>query len=417
MNKRVTLNLPIGYAGTTARRIYRTDAGGTVLRFVAEVGNNTDLTFIDSVVDSSLGGAIPLINNELPKPYKLEINLEKLIGTVIDSLPTQVHISQTDIELFDSATFSDISNIGNDNTPVVDMAQDYSLILIGSEKNLYTIDVSGSSTIITQTRAYVGILKRNTMFPLPQYESFPGGIMFVSTNNDVRVFNGNFAQPVATSLDNLSTDNYSQVIQNTLEGDIRSASNMFGAFFDNKYHLIVDQKMYVYEIRGGKWTNYEINTESNDPIFNVMGFTNEFLYIGEQENAFIYRMYADTLFEGEDVISSFETPQLLVSEDVKYFTELHLYFGLSQNSDVKVTMIIENDNANKLTQEFTLQGGSFDGEFYSDVFYRTGDQSEDYKAFYINRLGRWMKFKVESSGGPLYFRGYRILYDLISNKE
>jgi len=49
-----------GPAGTTARRIYRTVAGNTSdYRFVAEISNNTEVTFTDNVADASLVAAGP----------------------------------------------------------------------------------------------------------------------------------------------------------------------------------------------------------------------------------------------------------------------------------------------------------------------------------------------------------------------
>lgn len=61
-NQAVTLgSLPIGPSGTTARRIYRTAAGGAsgTERLVATVSDNTTPTYTDVVPDASLGAQAP----------------------------------------------------------------------------------------------------------------------------------------------------------------------------------------------------------------------------------------------------------------------------------------------------------------------------------------------------------------------
>jgi len=51
--------LPIGPAGTTSRKIYRTEAGGTVYKFVDKVTGNVTTTYRDNVSDGSLGETAP----------------------------------------------------------------------------------------------------------------------------------------------------------------------------------------------------------------------------------------------------------------------------------------------------------------------------------------------------------------------
>lgn len=60
----VTLgNITTGPSGTLARRIYRTQSGGSIYYFLAEVGDNVTTTFTDTKLDSELGAATaPLVN-------------------------------------------------------------------------------------------------------------------------------------------------------------------------------------------------------------------------------------------------------------------------------------------------------------------------------------------------------------------
>jgi len=51
--------IPTGAAGTTARRIYRTEAGGSTYKFLAEIADNSTTTYTDNIADGSLGDNEP----------------------------------------------------------------------------------------------------------------------------------------------------------------------------------------------------------------------------------------------------------------------------------------------------------------------------------------------------------------------
>jgi len=51
--------IAIGPANTTARKVYRTAAGGSTLQFVATIADNTTTTYVDATADGSLGATAP----------------------------------------------------------------------------------------------------------------------------------------------------------------------------------------------------------------------------------------------------------------------------------------------------------------------------------------------------------------------
>lgn len=62
--EQVTLsNIPLGATGTIARRVYRTVASGTELKFVGQISDNVSTTFVDNVGDAELGNTIPNVND------------------------------------------------------------------------------------------------------------------------------------------------------------------------------------------------------------------------------------------------------------------------------------------------------------------------------------------------------------------
>lgn len=52
-------NIPIGYSGITARRIYRTVVDGSQLKLVTTINDNSTTTYTDSTADGSLGADVP----------------------------------------------------------------------------------------------------------------------------------------------------------------------------------------------------------------------------------------------------------------------------------------------------------------------------------------------------------------------
>lgn len=61
-HKQVTVAIPLGPIGTVSRRIYRTEAGGSVYKALASVANNTTLSYTDNIADASLTTAAPVLN-------------------------------------------------------------------------------------------------------------------------------------------------------------------------------------------------------------------------------------------------------------------------------------------------------------------------------------------------------------------
>lgn len=63
VNGRVELSaIPIGGALVTARKLYRTVAGGTAYLLFATIAENTTTTYTDNVADASLGAGAPSVN-------------------------------------------------------------------------------------------------------------------------------------------------------------------------------------------------------------------------------------------------------------------------------------------------------------------------------------------------------------------
>jgi len=432
------LNLPLGYDGVTARKIYRTDGNGQNLKLVDTVADNETLTYTDSKADSALGNAIIAINNECPKPYFLETTNFRLVGCVSDKYPTQAWIADTNLELFDSANFTDVSNRTKDNSKLTGMKRDYDKIIISSQKQIYILDLSeADKTTVTETRSNVGCLNGYSMARIPSDKGFEGGILFLASDKTIRLFNGNFAQPVATSLDNLRTDNYGEAIRPILVNSINEKTNMYAEYYDFKYHLIVGDFILVYDIRTNSWFTYNFLdstlTGDYDPkyyasnsfltgfptnaYFNCFAVINNVFFVGRKDCSFIERMYSSNEYRGVKLKSKIEFPYWGTSEELKYFKEIHIYYQKDSDIDFDVTINLDNRTNIKKVNVTDKTGGDFDDRYFTQYHYEAKNNTDDYKVVYVNKYANWLKVIIESNDKPLNFRGMRIVYQKVTNKE
>ena len=426
-NKQVKVEVPLGPTDVTSRKLYRTIANGSVLYLVATIADNTTIFYTDNIADGALGASIIPVNDMMPKPKFIQTHNNRLVGAVNTNNPTLLYTTEIQKEYFTNIRGAiNVSGTSNDNTPLMGIAQDYNLVVAASQQQLYTIDLSAATPSATQTRANVGALSGYSMLRIPDNQyvgldgksySFPGGVMFVSSMGDIRVFNGNFALPVSTTLDNLKTENFSSFIQRQLSELLVNQNHISAGFYNYKYHLSIDSNIFVFDLRGNKWSRYELG-QTNE--ISCMGDLNEKLFIGILNQGKIGEMYKGTDMLGDAFEAIIETPDLVADESIKRFTELELWFNnVTLETPVKCEVVVEGNQRDSVDVDLNLKGGSFDSTFYDSTFYDTGEDDSgeiDYRVVNVNKYGRWLSFKL-STTGFLNFRGYRLRAEKISNKE
>jgi hypothetical protein len=124
-------NIPIGSAAVTSRKVYRTAAGGSQLKLLATIANNTATTYTDTTADASLGVNIPTSNTTsaaqvsltgIPvggstvtgrKVYRTTVGGSqlKLVTTLSDNTTTTYTDSTADVSLGAEAPAGDTSGI------------------------------------------------------------------------------------------------------------------------------------------------------------------------------------------------------------------------------------------------------------------------------------------------------------------
>jgi hypothetical protein len=360
-SERIDVTLPIGPTGTTQRHLYRTIAGGTDLYQCHNINNNTTTTFTDNVGDGNLGSGIPSVNSEAPKPKFITVKDERLVGVGVSRRPNYLYYSETEIEsLFATIGVTDVSGVGNDNTGLTGMAIDYNEIVVFSEKRIYIVDVSGTTASVRQTNSNIGCLDGHSIAKVPPQAQFDGGLMFVSTEYDIRIFNGNLKVNLATSFDNLATENFSAQL-NAKEMRLKmEGRELEGFFYDYKYHLIIDDEIYIYDIRILGWSRYFIKTNSYSPVWRVFGLLNDNFYIGQSGTGIVEEMYRSNQYRSENVNSFFETGELLVDDNYKLWKYMNVYY--SNTGNVIQNVIITPDNNSNLSEtvNFSYSADGFD---------------------------------------------------------
>jgi len=413
-NKRIDLTLPIGYAGVTSRKIYRTEAGGSTLKLLTTIADNTTLTYTDNIVDAALGVVIGSADNELPKPYFIAVFNERLIGAKVDLYPTQVFISDTEIDMFDLGNGLDIANYADDNSPVEGLGIDFSNVIVGTTKHIYIISV-GTSITVTTTRVNIGIKDGYSVKRIPTFGNFNGGLMFVSSNNDVRVLVGLRALPVSTSVDNIFSENFAQNIRGTLINALKSPSNIYAEYFNYKYHLIIDGNKYVFDIRTNGWTYHEIQTENYKSSPLILGLLGDYLYNG-QVDGWIEQEYKDIQYRDEEVIATIKSPNIFVSTKYKAIQKFIFWFLPSADNELDVEVIADDDRYLTEDATFNFIGGSYDELDYDEADFETGGDLE-YKVFNVHRNVRWIRFILRNTKGNIIFSSWGVVAQPLKGKE
>jgi hypothetical protein len=346
----------------------------------------------------------------------------------VDRLPTQIFIGDSAVELFDAATYSDISNVGNDNTPCVGMNQQFSQVVVSSQKNWYLVDVSSTTASIQPTSVNVGCKDGYSIVNIPANESFPGGVMFLSSLGDVRVLNG-LTGLIAATINNVETQNWSQVIKGTLDSELTSGINIDAIFYNYTYHLLVGDKILTFNTKTNGWSQLRLIDNNNlltvPKVFFTYGVD---LYIGKTAESKIERMYKSIDYKGVDYTATIRTASLptftdknsggaMITTEIKHFEEIQILFIPSLNYSYDYKIVVDDDETNKLEGSFPCPGGVFNSAYFSDVFYDTASGSEDYRVIRINKYGRWMTLELKSTEGIIHFRGYRLKYHEVPSKE
>lgn len=367
-------------------------------------------------IDTFGGSAIiPTTNNELPKPYILQVADAKLAGCVSDKNPNQLWATATNEEVFDNANYVDVTSQSNDNTPLTGMVNDYKALVVASEKNIFLVDITQEPANVKLTRANTGCKNGYTMLNIPPYKAFEGGVLFLSALNDYRLFNSNFAQPIQATdmvIEEGQSGAWVRAVANTLKG--LDSDKAFACFWDYKYHIAYGSTIMVFDLRNQGWTKYE-NQDAN-----CMWTYQDNLYSGRTATSFVDKMYDSQTLDGDEFEATMETGALEADEEIKFFKDLYIYFKSNSYNELELQIIYEDDFQNKtldIVKINTAKSGNYDPQNYDIRYFSVSSSKDDYVVYHINRWTRWIKFIITSKKGRFLYRGYRLVGERKQAKE
>jgi len=412
-NNEIKLYCPLGYDGVNSRKLYRTEANGQELKFLRDISDNTTTEIVDNIFDIYLGAEIGQTNNELPKPYFLAVAGNRLYATKVDKYPTQLFTTDVNFEVIDSASYIDVSNFGSDNTEVMGIGEDFNKIIVGTRKNIFFVNPEDNSVVLT--RANVGFLDGYSIAKCPSFNNFSGGLMFASSQKDIRLMSGLQALPVSTSLDNITTQNYSQNLQGSLPNDLISYSSISATFYNYKYLLQIDSIRYVFDIRNSAWTKEEIRTENYISQPNILAVINNRLLNGQIDGK-IEEEYKSIKYRNEDCPAYLKSVEIQASTEFKFIEKLYFWFTTTEDNELKISVVSDSNRNYKSEKDFDVIDGAFNEDFNANEF-NENKNGMDYRVYNIYKPCRWLKYNLEVSKGNISFEAFEISGQQISNKE
>jgi hypothetical protein len=250
------------------------------------------------------------------------------------------------------------------------------------------------------------------MVAISSNENFPGGVMFLSTLNDIRVINGQTGL-IPNTINTIQSENWSQPIKNTLDSSVSDGVNIYASFYNYTYHLIVGSRCLTFNTKTRGWATQRLITDTIVSMRTLFQFGG-YLYCGLNTGE-IERMYSSISYDGFDVTATARTGSLptfgegsySVSNDVKYFETLKIYFYPSLN--YKLNYKITLDDTDTIEGEIDLTGGAFDPQYFDPMYFDVG-ANEDYRIIRINRFARWINIEFTQSEGIVSVRGYEVDY-------
>lgn len=404
----ITLNLPIGYDGVTSRKIYRNKDGDLdTFYLLTTVADNTTLTYTDNTLDADLGAEISGTTLAQPQGNSVITTYDKLIVAGDPKYPTQVFISEQGLKIFDTTIYLDISNQGDDNSPIRSLGKGYDKVYAWSDLQHYVVDVSTETNTTRSLQTNIGILARDAWAPIPKDAGVEAGVLFYASDFTLRNAVGNFKKEDINSLDNISAGNEAQRITKNLKD--YGYDNVKSIYYENKYHLAIPDK--------NKVITFDIRTNSFHEITDVnvtaWAIIDRELY-SQTDDGNIEKWYQSINYRGEYLGGYVESPSIAVSEGQKKINKIYFWINEERRIKCKCTIIIEDDYDNPIEGYLEVNGGDFSRADFFFKDFLTNVRDDDYRVFHINRYGRWLKYILEPEEGRIQVR--TIAFD-ISNAD
>lgn len=227
--------------GVSARRVYRTAAGGTTFKLLTTINDNTTTTYLDNVADASLGATAPT-DNGVPPKYSVVVYHRDRLFCNDSANPNFYYYS----DLAEPYTFgaTNFRRFGDNTDDIVRaLAVDGENIVIFGDKSveiLYMPDTDDTNWVRIKTKVDFGC---RSPFGIVKYSN---GLLFPAMQSDKFVgfahLRGDALEPSVTLL--TVTAAGSELLSDKIEPDMfdvkeADVGEISGYIFKNKAHFAV----------------------------------------------------------------------------------------------------------------------------------------------------------------------------------
>ena len=346
--------------GVNTRNIYRTANGGTELKRLVTIGDNTTTTYDDSIADGSLGVDAPTDNGEPPTSYSSVIYHQARLF-FIDSVNNLIKYTELGNPYVVKST--NFLRVG-DNTvdiPNTLAIYDNSLVVLCEENPwiIYMPTSSPSDWSIQRVRATYGCKSPFSPF------KYNNKLMYGAVQNDKFVgfaaISGQTISPSASLL--TSSAMISDLKSDRIEPDMfevqeSQIENITSKVYKNKAYITLtygagnteNNRFYVYDFSLGNLKKQEASwspwTGLNANDLTILDGT---LYYGSSiANGYVYEMNTDSYDDSGSAINSYywtkEYPGMKGHENIyKDFRYMQLLHELSGDYYLNVNYRVDGD--------------------------------------------------------------------------
>jgi hypothetical protein len=304
--------------GVDARKVYRTEAGGTTFKLLTTISDNTTTTFADNVLDADLGATAPTDNGEPPSWNIAKSFQERIFCVDQDANPQLLYYSELGEPFtFGATNFIKISN--GDGEKITGLAIHGNSLVIYKENSIwlmYMPDTSPGNWLRVKTDAKYGGIGHRCIVDYEGYQMFLGQQQFKLSG--FYSFTGQSVQPNATFLTTATLVQESS--SDKIEPDIftfedSQGPDCHGVLFKNKIYYTVakgsgqttNNRVYVFDFvrrdrsrAQGAWVPW---TGINAAMFTI--YDSKIYFADSTGTGFVHQLEDGTYTDNGSAIDSY----------------------------------------------------------------------------------------------------------------
>jgi hypothetical protein len=421
--------------GISARRIYRTEAGGSTFKRVTEIANNTTTTYDDAVLDGSLGVTAPS-DNGVPPNYSVCIYHQNRLWVNDPANPNYAWYSElgepytfqsTNFRKFGDASSDLVKGFSiQDNSVVIHTERGAGLVYMPSTDDSTWVDVKIKTPYGTKSPFGVVNFNGKQLYPAMENDKFIG----FAALSGAAVDPSSTLLTVSNAGSDLKTDRIETDMFDVVETYV---GNISGIIYKNKAYLSLtygsgsttNNRIYVMDFsisnlaktQKEAWVPW---TGLNAAQFTIYG--GNLYYASSTATGFVYRMEAGVYSDDGAAINSYYWTKEFSGADSEYndFKDFRYVNLLVENSGdwfMNFAYRVDSDSGDGSTQQLDLDPGSslWGTMVWGSDTWGGGSDQEENRIYLATARGKRIQFKFSNqntAGQKFKVHGLSFAYNL-----